>query len=50
MPEGGAYLVLEFLAVDGAAAAASARGVAALDHEGGDYTVEEGVVVVVSAC
>lgn len=33
--------VLEFLAVDGGAASTRARRVAALDHEGGDYAVED---------
>lgn len=39
-------LVLEFLAVDGGAAAAGAGRVAALDHEGGDDAVEGRRVVV----
>jgi hypothetical protein len=38
----------EFVAVDGRAAAASARWVAPLDHKRGDYTVEGCVGVVVS--
>lgn len=33
-------------AVDGGAASAGAGGVAALDHEAGDYSVEDGVGVV----
>jgi hypothetical protein len=41
--------VFELVAVDGGAAAAGAGGVAALDHEGGDYAVEGGCVVVASA-
>lgn len=39
-------LVVEFLAVDGRAAAARARRVAGLEHEVGDYAVEEEVIVV----
>lgn len=39
-------LICEFLAVDGGATTAGARGVTALDHEVGDYTVEDDVVVV----
>ncbi|KFY34535.1 hypothetical protein V494_06691 [Pseudogymnoascus sp. VKM F-4513 (FW-928)] len=42
----GGYLVGELLAVDGGAAAAGAGWVAGLDHEGGDDTVDEQVVVV----
>ena len=38
-------LVLEFTAVDRAAARAGAGGVAALEHEAGDYAVEDDVVV-----
>jgi hypothetical protein len=45
--EGAVELVLEFLAVDGFAARAGARGVAALDHEVWDYAVEDDVVVFV---
>ena len=41
-------LVLEFLAVDGATAAASASGIAGLDHEVGDDSVEDDIVVVSS--
>lgn len=39
-------LVLELVAIDGGAAAAGARGIAALDHEVWNYAVEYGVVVV----
>lgn len=46
MLELGGYLVGEFLAVDGGAAATGAGGVAGLDHEVGDYAVHEEVVVV----
>lgn len=49
MAQLGMKLVLEFVAVDGGAAAAGAGGVTALDHEGGDYAVEGGGVVVASA-
>ena len=41
-------LVGEFLAEDGAAAAAGASGVAGLYHEVGDDAVDEDVVVVAS--
>lgn len=44
--EGGRDFVFEVGAVDGAAAAAGAGRIASLDHEGGDYTVDGGVVVV----
>lgn len=44
--ERSADLVLELFAVHGAAAAAGAGRVAALDHEGGDDAVEDCVVVV----
>jgi hypothetical protein len=44
--QGRGDLVLEFVAVDGGAAAAGACGVAALDHEVWDDAVEDGVVVV----
>ena len=44
--EGGGDLILEFVAVDGGAAAAGARWVAGLEHEGGDDAVEEEVVEV----
>ena len=40
------YLVLEFLSVYRTAAAACACGVAGLEHEVGDYAVEDYVVVV----
>lgn len=49
MLEGWRDLVLELFAVDGAAAAAGAGGVAALDHEVGDDAVEDGVVEVAAA-
>lgn len=39
-------LVLEFLAVNGAAASAGAGGIAGLDHEVGDNAVEDDIVVV----
>ncbi len=42
----GVDLVFELFAVDGAAAAAGAGGVAGLEHEVWDYAVEEDVVVV----
>lgn len=41
-------LILEFLAVDGAAAAASASRITGLDHEVGDDSVENDIVVVSS--
>lgn len=44
--ERGVDLVLELLAVDGAAAAAGAGGVAGLEHEVGNDAVEEERVVV----
>ena len=40
------YLVFEFFAVDGSAAAAGAGRVAGLEHEVWDYAVEDDVVVV----
>ncbi len=46
MLQAGVELVFEFSAVDGGAAAASAGGIAALDHEAWDYAVEDyGVVL-----
>lgn len=45
MPQRGDELVLELAAPDGSAAAASAGGVTALDHEALDDTVEDHVVV-----
>lgn len=44
------YLILELLAVDGAAAATGAGGVAGLKHEVWDYAVEDYVVVVAALC
>jgi hypothetical protein len=41
VPQGRIDLVLELVAVDGGAAAAGARGVAALDHEVRDDAVED---------
>jgi hypothetical protein len=49
MFQGGRDLVFEFLAVDGGTAAAGSRRVAGLEHEVGDYTVEEEVVVVAAS-
>lgn len=46
MFQAGMYLVFELFGVDGTAAAAGAGGVAGLEHEVGDYAVEEDVVVV----
>lgn len=46
MFEGGGDLVFEFLAVDTGAAPSGAGGIASLEHEGGDYAVEEERVVV----
>ena len=43
-------LVFELLAVNGGAASAGARGIASLEHEIGDYAVEENVVVIAAAC
>ena len=41
-------LVFEFLAVDGASTSTSAGGITGLNHEVGDDTVEDDVVVVTS--
>jgi hypothetical protein len=46
MLERGVDLVVEFVAVDGASAPASASGIASLDHEVGDDTVKYYAVVV----
>lgn len=48
MSQRGIDLIREFLAVDAGAAAARACWVSALDHEVGDYAVEDCVVVVVA--
>ena len=41
-------LVFEFFSEDGAAAAAGAGGIAGLEHEVGDYAVEDDFVVIAS--
>ena len=43
------YFVLELLTVDGGAAAAGTGGIASLEHEIGDYAVEEDIIVVAAA-
>lgn len=49
MLQGRVNFVLELVAVDGSSSAAGAGWVSGLEHEVGDYAVEEEVVVVAAA-